>query len=135
MGHDIIHHIGDCFRSKPEIAAVYLFGSFARGGERPFSDLDLGLVFERCTRSVAAAMMERYCMELSKLTRKDPHLVAMNCASELLLKQIFAKGRCILVNNSKTLSIFRMKAYAQIADFGYHRATLEKGFIQKLMQG
>ena len=135
MGHDIIHHIGDYFRSKPEIAAVYLFGSFARGGHRPFSDLDLGLVFERCTRNVAAQKMAGYFIELSKLTHKDPHLVSMNYANELLLKQIFAKGRCILVNDPKTLSKFRTEAYAKIADFGFHKKRIEKCFTQKLMQG
>ncbi|MBI4612478.1 MAG: nucleotidyltransferase domain-containing protein [Planctomycetes bacterium] len=31
----------------PEIAAVYLFGSVARGNARPDSDVDLGIVFRR----------------------------------------------------------------------------------------
>lgn len=33
--------------SFPEVAAAWLFGSVARGDERPDSDLDLGLVFRR----------------------------------------------------------------------------------------
>jgi len=35
------------FRSRDEIAAVYLFGSFGTEFEHPQSDIDLGIVFAR----------------------------------------------------------------------------------------
>lgn len=35
------------FQSRPEVAAVYLFGSFGTEFEQPRSDIDLGVIFGR----------------------------------------------------------------------------------------
>lgn len=138
MTRKITDTINDYFRTKPEIAAVYLFGSFAQGKQHASSDLDLGILFtdhHKHPRCVASQQLDRYLAELSRLLRKDPHLVAMNAAGEILLKQIFSKGRCILVNDPKTLSLFKMAAYARIADFSYHYASIKKGFTQRILRG
>jgi uncharacterized protein len=139
MTRNLTDTINAYFRTKPEIAAVYLFGSFAQGKQHASSDLDLAILFKdhhQHPRCVAAAQrLDRYLVELSRLLRKDPHLVTMNTAGEILLKQIFSKGRCILVNDPKALSLFTMAAYARIADFMYHYTSMKKGFTQQILQG
>jgi uncharacterized protein len=137
MTRNLTDTINAYFRTKPEIAAVYLFGSFAQGKQHASSDLDLAILFKDHhvhPRCVASQQLDRYLVELSRLLRKDLHLANMNAAGEILLKQIFSKGRCILVNDPKTLSLFTMAAYARIADFGYHYALMKKGFTQRILQ-
>lgn len=120
------------FRNQSDIAAVYLFGSYARGQQRPTSDLDLGLLFKHPDRNQAAAAVERHYLALSRLLRKTPHLVVMNFAGEMMLKQIFTKGRCLIVNQPRIHAKFKMTAYTRIADFAYYHAMFERGFIKKM---
>jgi len=130
----LVQTIADYFSTKNEAFAVYLFGSYAHGSPRPTSDVDVGILFESREHSFISAKIDAYNLALTRMLRKDLHLVALNFASELLLKQIFSKGRCILVNNPKQLAAFQMISFAKIADFGYYKTTLQKGFARKLLQ-
>ena len=66
--------------------------------------------------------------------RKDLHVVIMNTAGEELLKQIYSKGKCLLVNNAREAAKFRMVHFARIADFGHYRNLMQSGFAKKLME-
>jgi hypothetical protein len=68
------------------------------------------------------------------LLRKDVHPVAMNSASEMLLKQIFGKGRCLLVNDTRKLAEFKMLAYSRIASFNYYLKKMQAGLIRKVLE-
>jgi hypothetical protein len=48
-----------------------------------------------------------YIVELGRVMRKDIDPVILNSASEEVLRQIFLKGNCILVNDSKKLARYR----------------------------
>jgi len=72
-------------------------------------------------------------VELSRIIKKDIHLIILNSASEELMRQIFLKGKCILVNDKKRLAIFEMVALSKIAEFAYYRNQMQKGLIKKVM--
>ena len=74
-------------------------------------------------------------MELSKILKKDIHPVILNSANEELVRQIFLKGRCLLVNDSRELSKYKMIMISRIADFAYHRNQMQSGFVRKVMEG
>lgn len=78
--------------------------------------------------------MDEILLNLPKLLRKDIHPVAMNSASEALLKQIFSKGRCLLVNDSRKLAEFKMIAYARIAGFNYYLKKMQEGLIRRVLE-
>lgn len=59
-------------RTRPNIAAVYLFGSHATGHQRKRSDLDLGILFHEKINGFARVDMET---ELSNLLIKDVDLI------------------------------------------------------------
>jgi hypothetical protein len=73
-------------------------------------------------------------LRLPKLLRKDLHPVVMNSASETLLKQIFGKGRCLLVNDSRKLAEFKMIAYARIADFNCYLKKMQMRLIRRVLE-
>ncbi len=132
---ELFKKIVDYFINEKDVQAVFVYGSYARGNPGPFSDIDLGLLMEASQKSTANKNCERYMLELSRVLRKDPNIVILNFAGELLLKQVFSKGRCLLVKDQKALSIYKMAAYAKIAEFGYYSRSIGKSFVQKVIQG
>ena len=58
----------------------------------------------------------------------------LNLAPERLLSQVFEKGQCLVVNNRRALSVFRMNGLVRIADFGYYKDKMQEGFIQRLTE-
>lgn len=127
--------IGDYFRANSSgVTAVYIFGSQASGYCDARSDVDIAVLFEGGDPEVQTARMAEYLVNLSRVLRKDVHLVAINSAGETLLKQIFSKGRCLLVTDPRKHAEFRMTAYARIAGFGYYLKRMQAGLIRKILE-
>ena len=123
------------FENKAEVIAVYLFGSYAIGQEQAFSDVDLGILFDEMDKDLSFKRRTDYLIELGRLLRKDIHPVILNSASEELLRQIFSKGKCILVNEVKKLAAHKMVMLVRIAEFAYYRNQIQSGLIKKVMEG
>lgn len=123
------------FESKKEVIAVYLFGSYVEGKERYLSDIDIGILMDSKDRDFVTRRRNDYMVELARILRKDIHPVILNSASEELLKQIFSKGQCIIVNNSRELARYTMVMFVKIAEFSYYRRQMQSGLIRKVMGG
>jgi len=122
------------FKDKEEVIAVYLFGSYAYGKSKPFSDIDIGIIIDESFLHRPIDYRDRYLVQLSKILRKDIHPVILNYAGEELHRQIFSKGKCILINNSKKLTEYKMIMYAKIAEFGYYKSIIQEGFTKKITE-
>ena len=131
----IENQIKSFFKNEKDIVAVYLFGSYASGKVRSCSDIDLAILFDSHDRAAINRRLDNYLIDLSRIFRKDTHLTAMDFASEGLLKQIFKKGKCIIVNDTKIMAYFKMIAYSKIAGFYYHHRKMQSGIIRKVMEG
>jgi predicted nucleotidyltransferase len=123
------------FENENDIIAVYLFGSYASGRVRSNSDIDLAILFDSRNRPAINRRLDKYMINLSRILRKDIHLTAMDFASEGLLEQIFKRGKCIIVNDTKIMAYFKMIAYSKIAGFHYHRRKMQSGIVRKVMEG
>jgi hypothetical protein len=121
------------FGAKREVIAVYLFGSFARGKERDRSDVDLGIVLDAQDRDLFSEKRNEYLVELGRILRKDIDPVILNVAGQELWKQVFAKGKCILVRDQRKLARHKMVMMARIAEFGPYRNRMQSGLIRKVM--
>ena len=133
MNNKLIKKLTAYFNAKSEIIAVYLFGSYARGKEHPSSDIDIGLLFETKDPSLIKKMTETVIIDLSRILRKDIHPVILNLAGEELLRQVFLKGKCILVKNPKKLARYKMTTFSRIADFAYYKNQMQSGLIRNIM--
>ena len=75
------------FKEQKDVAAVStIYGSHARGKERPYSDVDLAILLDPYNPKTERAKRVLYMTELSRLTRKVIHPVILNSAGEALLK-------------------------------------------------
>lgn len=135
MKDSIDQKITDYFKDKNAVVAVYLFGSYAGGKERPFSDIDIGIIFKESDRKKNLEKADRYLPGISRVLRRDAHLVIMNTAGEELLKQVFTKGKCLLVRDSRLLSRLKTIMFSRIAEFGFYRPMMQKGMVAKIMKG
>ena len=120
------------FSKKPEVIAGYLYGSQATGKQQIDSNIDIGILLRQKDLKKEDELREQVIVELSRILKKDIHPVIMNTAGEELLRQIFSKGKCVQTNDSKLLSQFVLVSLCRIAEFGYYRKMIQKGFLRSV---
>jgi len=121
------------FKYRKEVVAVYLFGSYARDKARKESDIDLAVLFKNEETPRQFMLKKEFTIELSRILRKDLHILIMNNAGEQALFQIFKSGQCILNHRPELLSHFKMLSFSMISEFAYYRDIMRKGFIRRIM--
>ena len=92
MNGNLTTCLTDYFKEKPEIIAVYLFGSRAMQRKDPSSDVDIGILMDTNDRSMEMEKRNQYMLDLANILRKEIHPVLLNTAGEELMRHIFAKG-------------------------------------------
>jgi len=132
MLQELEEKIARYFENRQNVVAVYLFGSVAGCNVRPSSNIDI--IADEVNQDVLNRVMSGAIVELGRILRKDVHPVIMNTASDELLRQIFSKGSCILVNDAGKLARHRMVNFARLADFAYYRGQMQAGFIRRVME-
>ena len=135
MKNKLIEKLTAYFKTKPGIVAVYLFGSYAKGKEHRTSDIDIGLLFDTMNPVLAKQKTDTMMIDLSRIFRKDIHPVILNFTGEELLRQIFLKGKCILIMDSRKLARFKMTTFSKIADFAFYKNQMQSGLIRNIMEG
>ena len=134
MKNKLINKLKAYFEDKSEVTAVFLFGSQATDKAGRSSDVDIGILFDISDLAGEIDKRNQYMADLANILRKEIHPVVLNSAGEELMRQIFLKGKCILVRDSKKLSLFKMTMFARIADFGYYRDQMQSGLIRNIME-
>lgn len=122
------------FKNKKGIIAIYLFGSYAEGKKIHSNDIDIGILLDKTNQGIINERRKDCVIQLGRVLRKDIHPVILNLASEELMRQIFLKGKCLLVNDSMKLARFKMFMFSKIAEFGDYRNQMQSGLIRKVME-
>ena len=122
------------FENKREVAAVYIFGSFASGRQRSGSDVDIGVLLHPEFIGEADALREQCMIQLGRTLNKDIHVVILNHAGEVLLKQVLSKGKAILIKNQKEDKYFKMVSLSRVVDFNYHLEKMQSGLTKKILE-
>jgi uncharacterized protein len=92
--------------SVPDLRLAVLFGSAAKGQERPGSDLDVGVLFA----SGAQADMAALRVALERETGRVVDLIQLDSAPPLLRMEIGRHGRVLFEREAGTWSLFRAHA-------------------------
>lgn len=80
------------------IAAVYLFGSVARGNMRESSDVDIAVM---STRQIPTLKRINWETELSHILGRDVDIVVFSQVDSLLQHQVLKYGKLLYENNVK----------------------------------
>lgn len=96
--------VAEVCASRPDVAAVYLFGSVARDAAGPGSDVDVAVLFARNPPALLAG--PRYSLEgdLERALRRPVDLVVLNDAPVDLRTRVLRDGR-ILVDRDRSARI------------------------------
>ncbi|MBM4269354.1 MAG: nucleotidyltransferase domain-containing protein [Deltaproteobacteria bacterium] len=108
------------FRGRPEVAALYLFGSFAAGMEDSLSDLDLAflLVDEATAKAEVEEAADLYLTEIqSLLGTEEISLVALDSAPLTLRYEVVSKGRVLVENDPSRRLAFEVLTEDLFMDF------------------
>lgn len=110
-------------RYSDMLAAVYLFGSQARGEATDRSDLDLAVLLRPTAVSAAASHRFTLFAECSRaLHRNDIDLIILNTANNLILKdEIIRAGIVLYDGDTDTRLDYELKTLHQALDFRYQR--------------
>jgi predicted nucleotidyltransferase len=113
--------VAELRRRVPDLIAVYLFGSRARGDARPGSDVDVAVL---AARPLGAGTRFAVQEELARLLGRDVDLVDLRAASAVMRVQVLEHGEVLYSDTSGRRAAFEMLALA-----GYARLNEERRAI------
>jgi predicted nucleotidyltransferase len=89
----LIGRLESYFRCRPDgLAAVYLYGSQARGTAREGSDVDLGVLFSEAPEPVLGGPPDRIADEMGRELRRAVQVVVLNRAPADLVHRVLRDG-------------------------------------------
>jgi predicted nucleotidyltransferase len=94
---DFAQQLADLLTARPErIAAVYLYGSFARGESRPDSDIDLGILLASPAPATFDSQPYELEGDLERILGRPVQVVVLNHAPVDLRIRVLRGGRLIM---------------------------------------
>ena len=105
-------------KKYPEIAFVYLFGSWAVGEQTAMSDIDLALYHKKEINFSFNKLLLFHGDCCRALQRNDIDILVLNTTKNLiLLNEIITKGKIIYTRNQNLLDEFEVNTLHRIHDF------------------
>ena len=109
-----LHALAELVGKVPEIRLAILFGSTARGRERPDSDIDLAVAGDR---ALNVAVRARLIESIALLCGRPIDLVDLREAGYSLLREALLRGRLIHCADPVLLAELRTKMLFDREDF------------------
>lgn len=111
----------------PRLLAVYRFGSFGTGYERPASDLDLAVY---AGRPLPAVQLWRKAQDLASEVGRDVDLVDLASASAVMRAQVIHGGGRIYCADEVACETFEDYVYSSYARLNEER----RGILQDVLR-
>ncbi len=93
----------------PEVQAVYLFGTYGTGDQRPESDADIALLLPHSSRIGNLQLARSDCrFDLEELLEKEVDLLNLRELSTVFQKEVVMNGRLIYCRNRYAVDEFEM---------------------------
>ena len=116
MDRSIEQRIVDQFRSRTEIAAVYLFGSTSRGTAQADSDVDVAVLFHHPPPRVLNGPRFAIEGELERALGMPVDLVVLNDAPVDLRIRVLRDGRLLVDSDSSARIAFEVRTRNEAFD-------------------
>ena len=117
----VTKNIAKVFEIRPEVSAVYLFGSVVMGMERKGSDLDIAVHLDD---SLSMEQMGQYRFELIDILEQavgsEVDLVVLNTASLKIISQVLRYGRLVYSESIDQARSYKLRKQREYFDFMYY---------------
>jgi predicted nucleotidyltransferase len=126
--------LGARFSAFPEVVAVYLFGSAARGTRGKRSDVDIAVLTRAggTSRRGSRSLVEYVQAACDALGTDDVDVVLLRRAPIVLRHEVFREGKLLLVRDPEALSRFRLESSREYLDTIPLRRTFEEAFFRRV---
>src|SRR3990167_2270643 len=102
LDQKITDQIVNYFAKKPEVAAVYLYGSYARGEARADSDIDLAVLVTDTRKYKGFSIPQViFSADLEKITGKKVEVQDLTACSVEFAHRVLSEGKLLTSNNEK----------------------------------
>jgi predicted nucleotidyltransferase len=126
--------LGARFSAFPEVVAVYLFGSAARGTRGKRSDVDIAVLTgaRGTSRRRTRSLVEYVQAACDALGTDDVDVVLLHRAPIALRHEVFREGKPLLVRDPEALFRFRLESSREYLDTIPLRRTFEEAFFRRV---
>lgn len=102
LAKKLVAKIKNYFSQKPEIVAVYLYGSYARGEAKETSDIDMGVVLKEKPSSRAFEIPQvKFSQDLAKILGEEVEVQDItNCDLEFA-HRVLSEGKLLYSGDEK----------------------------------
>lgn len=108
--------LSEHFGAQPDVIAAFLFGSVARGDDRPGSDVDIAVLLDR-SKPIAPLRAATLASEaMGILARNDVDVVVMNNATPLLKHRVARDGEVLFARSNNDVAEFVIRALHEFVD-------------------
>lgn len=115
-------------RGVPDVDAIYLFGSLARGRTRPGSDVDVALLLPP-GRTLSPGQFLTTMAELESLAHRTVDLSVLSTQTQLVhAKEVITTGVCLFARSPERIRTFEMQVLSEYARFCEDRAPVEAAY-------
>jgi predicted nucleotidyltransferase len=116
----------------PDAWAIYVFGSFARGDERPDSDLDLAVLLP--PKAIIPDKLD-VIAEVSRRVGREADLVNLREAGLDLTHELLRDGIQLLVRHPGDVLGWEAEQMSDYADLNPRRAGILASYLQEPVRG
>ena len=122
------------FSTFPEVVAVYLFGSTARGTQGKRSDVDIAILTRagETPRRRSRPLVEYVQAACDALGTDRVDVVLLGRASIVLRHEVFREGTLLLVRDPEVLSRFREESSREYLDTIPLRRIFEEAYFRRI---
>lgn len=97
-----INQIKDYFAGKPEVTAVYLYGSFARGDAKSDSDIDLAVLVEESDKYQGFAIPQVvFAQDLTEKLGREVEVQDLKAVRVDFAHRVLSEGQLLYSGNEK----------------------------------
>lgn len=113
----------------PEVSAVYLYGSHARGDARPDSDVDFALLTDGSP--ISGLQLWDLRGDLALIFAAPIDLVHLDVASTVLQREVVVDGLRLFAADPHAADLFELRAMREYADLMKRREGLDADIVAR----
>ncbi|WP_427365271.1 type VII toxin-antitoxin system MntA family adenylyltransferase antitoxin [Candidatus Caldatribacterium saccharofermentans] len=131
---EIVRRLHPVFAGQNEVLLAYLFGSYARGDNGTWSDVDLAVFLRPGVKGdeLFEAYRELYLVIRNALSTERFDLLLLNRASLPLKFEVVSGGRLIYAQNEEVLNSFEIDVIRRYQDTAYLRKVQTRYFQERV---
>ncbi len=133
----LIESLRRCLGTRPEILEAYLFGSHARQGGQPHSDVDVAVCVDpdRLADSLFGYAAELTAELVALLQSNDVDVVILNQAPPLLYHRVLRDGLRLYARNAQATTTREGRALSRYCDYVPHLRKIDAAHAARIEDG